>query len=103
MTRAGAPLLDLADLSPTEDGAKARAAASRYVLRAAASDADFALGYGVLADAFGPTGEIEREETLRAWFTRGSLSAPDAPIGARYHLVLAFDADGALAGVRDGF
>ncbi len=96
-------LLDLADLSPTEDAGKARAASERYTLRRAETAADFALGHAVLADVFGPTGEIERPETLRAWFDAGSLSAPDAPIRATYHLVLAFDTDGSLAGVRDCF
>ena len=47
MTSAG--LLDLADLSPTENAAKARAAAARYTLRRAATPAEFALGHGVLA------------------------------------------------------
>ena len=101
MTSAG--LLDLADLSPTENAAKARAAAARYTLRRAATPAEFALGHRVLANVFGPSGEIEREATLRAWFDAGTLSPPNAPIQAFYSLILAFDTDGSLAGVRDCF
>ncbi len=84
------------------EGPKARAAAARFTL-SEATEAEFAEGHAVLADTFGPTGEIERPETLRAWFAAGSLSAPDAPIRAHYHLLLAHDQDGALAGVRDCF
>lgn len=94
---------DLADLAPSENATKARAAADRYTLRAAATPAEFALGHGVLADVFGPTGEIEREETLRAWFDADSLSPEGARIRAHYHLLLAWDADGSLAAVRDCF
>lgn len=63
----------------------------------------FELGYQVLHRQFGPTGEIERFETLRDWFQAGSLSAPGAPIPAWYHLVLARGPQGQLAGVRDCF
>ena len=95
-------IVDLADLSPTEDHAKAAAALERYTLRLATTAEDFALGHGVIDGVFGPTGEIERVETLRAWFDAGSLSAADAPITAWYHLVLCFDG-AELAGVRDCF
>jgi 4-aminobutyrate aminotransferase/(S)-3-amino-2-methylpropionate transaminase len=95
-------IVDLADLSPTEDHAKAAAALDRYTLRLATTPEDFALGHGVIDGVFGPTGEIERVETLRAWFDAGSLSPADAPIQARYHLVLCFDG-AELAGVRDCF
>lgn len=63
----------------------------------------FDLGYGVLHQQFGPTGEIERYETLRDWFLAGSLSPPGAPVPAWYHLVLARGPQGQLAGVRDCF
>lgn len=65
--------------------------------------ATFDLGYRVLHQQFGPTGEIERYETLRDWFQAGSLSAPGAPIRSWYHLVLARGPQGQLAGVRDCF
>ncbi|MDP2311472.1 MAG: aminotransferase class III-fold pyridoxal phosphate-dependent enzyme [Pseudomonadota bacterium] len=96
-------LYDPADLYAGEGPEKATGAAARFRLAEATGDSDFALGHGVLSDNFGPTGEIERPETLRAWFAAGSLSAPDAPIRATYHLVLARDTDGHLAAVRDCF
>jgi len=96
-------LYDPADVYAGEGADKAAAAAARFTLAPARTDADFTLGHRVIDGAFGPTGEIEREETLRAWFAVGSLSEPDAPIRAHYHLLLARDSDGALAGVRDCF
>ena len=63
----------------------------------------FDQGYALLNEQFGPTGEIERYETLRDWFLAGSLSPPGAPIPAWYHMILARGPDGALAGVRDCF
>jgi 4-aminobutyrate aminotransferase/(S)-3-amino-2-methylpropionate transaminase len=95
------PLLH--DLYAGEGADKAAAAAARFSLGPAVSDADFEQGHAVLSDTFAPTGEIERPETLRAWFRAGSLSPDGVPIRAHYHLLLAHDADGALAGVRDCF
>jgi 4-aminobutyrate aminotransferase/(S)-3-amino-2-methylpropionate transaminase len=96
-------LYDPRDVYAGEGADKAAAAAARFTLAPACTDAEFTLGHGVIDGAFGPTGEIEREETLRAWFAAGSLSDPDFPIRAHYHMLLARDTDGALAGVRDCF
>jgi 4-aminobutyrate aminotransferase / (S)-3-amino-2-methylpropionate transaminase len=101
---AGAPLLlPRGDFHRGEGTARVDAALARFTLREARGEADFQLGHGALVAEFGPQGEIEREETLRAWYAAGSLSPADAPIPARYHLLLAFDEGGALAGVRDCF
>jgi 4-aminobutyrate aminotransferase/(S)-3-amino-2-methylpropionate transaminase len=78
-------------------------AAARFTLRRARGEREFAEGFGLLHAEFGSIGEIEREETLRAWFGAGSLSPADAPISANYHMILARDGDGRMAGVRDCF
>jgi 4-aminobutyrate aminotransferase/(S)-3-amino-2-methylpropionate transaminase len=96
-------MIEPADIYAGEGRAKVEEAAARFTLAPAGSEADFATGHAVLAAVFGPTGEIERAETLRAWFAAGSLSPAGAPIPAYYHLLLARDRDGALAGVRDCF
>ncbi|MDP2306745.1 MAG: aminotransferase class III-fold pyridoxal phosphate-dependent enzyme [Pseudomonadota bacterium] len=94
----------LRELYAGEGAEKAAQASARFSLASAATEQEFEEGHRVLAEAFGPTGEIERPETLRAWFRAGSLSASDAPIRARYHLLLAREGQtGALAGVRDCF
>ena len=95
--------IDPADLHPGEGADRPREAAARYTLHPATTWADFDEAWGTLHSYFGPTGEIEREETLRAWFARGSLSEAGAPIRVTYHAVLARDRDGSLAGVRDCF
>jgi GNAT superfamily N-acetyltransferase len=97
------PLIALEDVSPFERKDKVEDALGRFTLAEAKSLADFEAGYSALLGEFGPTGEIERRETLEAWFAAGSLSAPNAPIRASYHLVLARDREGQLAGVRDCF
>ncbi len=91
------------DLAPGEDRDKFELALGRFRVEEASTRADFEEGFATLFAAFGPTGEIERKSTLEAWFEKGSLSAPGAPIRATYHMVLARDADGTLAGVRDCF
>src|SRR5262249_55221734 len=65
------------------------------------SRGQFEEGFALLDLQFGPLGEMEREEVLTQWFDRGSLSPPDAAIHARYHMVLARDEHGTIAGVRD--
>ncbi len=99
----GIPLVDLAEVYPGERPDKVRAALDRFALEEASDDPQFELGHAVLAAVFGPTGEIERRDTLLRWFEAGSLSEPSFPIQAHYHLLLARDRDGALAGVRDCF
>jgi 4-aminobutyrate aminotransferase/(S)-3-amino-2-methylpropionate transaminase len=100
---AQASFLALSDVAPGERLDKVAAAWERFVIREADSAAAFDEGFSTLFRAFGPTGEIERRETLEAWFRAGSLSAPDAPIRASYHLLLARDEGGVLAAVRDCF
>jgi hypothetical protein len=72
-------------------------------LELATDRAQFEEGFALLDLEFGPRGEMEREEVMSAWFDRGSLSPPGAPIQARYHMVLARDEHGTIAGVRDIF
>ncbi len=91
------------DIYSGEGVAKVKEALARFSLVPAVTEADFREGHAVLAAEFGPTGEIERPETLLAWFRAGSLSPAAAPIPAFYHLLLARDPDGALAGARDCF
>jgi GNAT superfamily N-acetyltransferase len=85
------------------DRPKAVQAAKRFTLELATDRAQFEEGFALLDLEFGPRGEMEREEVMSAWFDRGSLSPPDAPIPARYHMVLARDEHGTIAGVRDMF
>jgi hypothetical protein len=84
-----------------DDRPKAADAAKRFALEPATDRAQFEEGFALLHLQFGPLGEMEREEVLTAWFDRGSLSAPDAKIPARYHMLLARDELGTIAGVRD--
>jgi hypothetical protein len=83
------------------DRTKVADAAARFELGVVQSREEFEEGYALLALQFAPLGEMEREEVLTAWFDRGSLSPPDAALQARYHMVLARDEAGTIAGVRD--
>lgn len=101
--RSRAPLrVDPRDIDAGEGAGKVSAALGRFTVEAVADDAGFQLGFGLLDELFGPLGEIEREETLRAWL-RESQSPPDHPIRADYHLLLVRDRDGRVAAVRDCF
>lgn len=91
------------DVAVAEGLEKVREAAGRYALDAPSDVAAFDQGYAVLHDEFGETEDIERYDTLRAWFDASSLSPANAPISVRYHMVLARDRDGTLAGIRDCF
>ena len=84
-----------------DDRAKAADAATRFTLEPATHRAQFEEGFALLHLQFGPLGEMESEEVLSAWFDRGSLSPSDARIPARYHMLLARDEHGTIAGVRD--
>ena len=95
------PLRD-GDLAPGENIEKARAAAARFQLEEARSEAAFAAGYAALEAQFAPVGEIERRDVLHRWFVAGSLTAPGDPLVARYHMSLVWEGD-ALAAVRDGY
>lgn len=97
------------DIYAGEGLQKVREAARRYYLSEPASLEEFRRGFDLLNETFGPTGEIETVEMLERWFLAGSLGAPagtaavEVGIRAHYHMVLARDADGSIAGVRDCF
>jgi len=65
-------------------------------------DPAFPAAYQILWDAFGPQGEMEREEAIRG-FLRDDPMVP-TPEGTffRYFLIVARDRHGRLLGVRDG-
>lgn len=90
------------DIAPGEGAEKVAAALSRFELVSVRTPDEFSAGFALLDAQFGPTGEIERRETLEKWLAAGSLSRPDAAIHARYHMLLAYDGE-RLAGVRDCF
>jgi 4-aminobutyrate aminotransferase/(S)-3-amino-2-methylpropionate transaminase len=91
------------DVPAGEGEAKVAAARARFRLTEATDRAQFELGYAMLEHQFGPAGEIERFDTLRSWFEGGWRTAKGQRVEAKYHLLLARDADGAVAGVRDCF
>ena len=90
------------DVAAGEGVEKVAAALSRFELVRVRTPDEFSAGFALLDAQFGPTGEIERRETLEKWLAAGSLSRPDAAIHARYHMLLAYDGE-QLAGVRDCF
>ena len=62
--------------------------------------------YGALAAEFAPRGELERREVVARWLdepssTSTSRSRGPEELGRTYHLLVARDERGALAGVRD--
>jgi hypothetical protein len=95
-------IVDAADLYAGEGPDKIARALALYTLDLVRDPGPLAEGYEALDATFGARGELERFELLKAWFS-GSLSPPGAPITATYHMVLARDAAGRLAGVRDCF
>ena len=86
-----------------ENAEKVAAALDACVFEDVADPAAFDAGYRLLDAQFGPMGEIERRDVLDRWFAAGTLSPPDARFEARYHMLLARDRDGRVAGVRDCF
>lgn len=98
-------ILGPGDVAEAEDREKVAAALARYSLEEAQDEAGFDEGFRVLDEVFGPRGELERREVLDIWF--GALRRPPerwaSSVTCRYHLLLARDRDGALAGVRDCF
>lgn len=90
------------DIPASEGEDKVRTALERFTIAPVRDAAAFSVGFGLLDAQFGPTGEIERRETLEKWLAAGSLSRPEAAIHARYHMLLAHDGD-RVAGVRDCF
>lgn len=66
------------------------------------NDPDFEAAYRVLWDAFGPQGEMEREEAIRQSIADDSYSPTAQGTFMRYFLLAARDNKGRLCGVRDG-
>lgn len=60
---------------------------------------DFAEAYAALAAEFGPRGELERREVIVGWLD--VEAHPRAALERTYHLLVARDENGVLAGVRD--
>ena len=88
------PLLTIDDL-PADDE-KARAALSSFTMSlvASAKDPDFEPAYALLDLEFSAKGELETKDAVRGYFARakGALG---------YKMVVARDAEGNFAGVRD--
>lgn len=65
-------------------------------------DPDFARAYALLWSAFGPQGEMEREEAIRSFLLDDPYEPTRDGTYILYFLLVAKDADGNLRGVRDG-
>lgn len=61
---------------------------------------DFAEAYAALAAEFGPRGELERREVIAGWLDEDGAHSDDG-LHRTYHLLVARDEKGALAGARD--
>jgi hypothetical protein len=66
------------------------------------SDPDFDVAYQTLWDCFGPHGEMERKEAIRAFLRDDPFTPEPSGTYMRYFLLIARDADGKVRGVRDG-
>jgi hypothetical protein len=66
------------------------------------SDPDFPAAYKLLWDAFGPAGEMEREEAIRKFLVEDSYEPTPNGTFIRYFLLVARDQDGHVRGARDG-
>ncbi len=65
-------------------------------------DPDFARAYSLLWDAFGPAGEMEREEAIRSFLLDDPYEPTKDGTFILYFLLVARDSEGNLRGVRDG-
>lgn len=92
---------DLAELAPGEPRDKAEAAAARFALEEAEGPGDptFDRAYAALEAYFGPLGEIERRAVHERLAARPRYERP--PYRMHYHMVLARDEQGRVAGARD--
>ncbi len=83
-----------------DESPKTRAAASRFSV---SSDTDevFTLAFKVLDEYFGPKREMEQLSALVAWRAEPFRSTPMPGVVARYHVALARDEHGEIAGARD--
>lgn len=66
------------------------------------SDPDFDEAYQILWDCFGPHGEMERKDAIRAFLRDDPFTPEPSGTYMRYFLLVARDTDGKLRGVRDG-
>jgi GNAT superfamily N-acetyltransferase len=96
-------LPDPDDLEPGDE--KARLAREQFTIRPVSdrTSSEFFEGYGALWDEFGPRGELERRAVVEGWLERGAqgVLGEDRRLDWHYHLLVARDAHGQLAGVRD--
>jgi hypothetical protein len=65
-------------------------------------DPDFPRAYALLWQAFGPQGEMEREEAIQSFLRDDPYEPTRDGTYILYFLLVAKDADGNLRGVRDG-
>jgi GNAT superfamily N-acetyltransferase len=93
-------ILERADIPESEGPEKVDRALADFSLEEVGDSAAFDEAYRALEAVFGPRGELERREVLSAWL-EGRFSRPDGSMVIRYHLLVARDRDGRLAGVRD--
>ena len=63
---------------------------------------DFKKAYKLLWDAFGPPGEMEREEAIRQFLIDDSYEPTATGTFIHYFLLVAKDREGNIRGVRDG-
>jgi hypothetical protein len=66
------------------------------------SHKDFKAAYKLLWDAFGPVGEMEREEAIRQFLVDDSYEPTPSGTFIRYFMLVAKDKEGRIRGVRDG-
>ncbi|WP_437755890.1 hypothetical protein [Sorangium sp. So ce1389] len=93
-------IVDPRDVYPAEGPEKVARALARFSLEEVTDRAAFDEGYRALDGFFGPKGELERHEVLAAWLA-GVHTDPAAPVVMTYHMLIARDAEGRFAGVRD--
>lgn len=107
-------ILDPADLHAGEGREKVEQALGRFSVEEARDAAAFDEGYRALDAEFGARGELERREVLQTWFagprvppagwwSGGWTRGEGGDVRCRYHLLLARDQEGRLAGARDCF
>jgi hypothetical protein len=69
---------------------------------ASPDDPDFPAAYQLLWEAFGPSGEMEREEAIRSFLAEDSYEPVSTGTFIRYFLLVARDREGNVRGARDG-
>lgn len=82
--------LEPRDVHPGEGARKTAAAITEFATVRVGVESTFHIGYDLLHAAFGPDGEIERQDTLLRWL-HGTQTPPAIPIRTDYHLVVVYD------------